>query len=33
MDEGSTQLPSIIKHSQSYAGASILEESTLFGVE
>ena len=30
-DEVSTQLPSIIKHSQSYAG-SMLEQSSLFGV-
>jgi hypothetical protein len=33
VEEGSTQLPSIIKHSQSYAGGSILEQSSLFGVE
>ena len=32
-DEVSTQLPSIIKHSQSYAGGSMLEQSSLFGVE
>lgn len=31
-DEGSTQLPSILKHSQSYAGSNG-EQSFLFGVE